>query len=143
MSRDEARSEAQQLLLRALASQPGSGMTEGSLRQLTGLGLSLFHEAMQKLMETQQVTVSQSDGRRNQTQYHLVQQSVQDPQEGPVSPLAALVLARLRSRPEGTRSAAKGLEREFNLVQQALDELEAFGLVRRSQVGMLVVYCAV
>ncbi len=141
MPRDEARAEAQTLLLRALESQPGTGMTEGSLRRLTGLGLSLFHEAISVLLEDRKLTVSQGDGRRTQTEYHLVQAQQQaGKQEGPVSPLAAQVLGRLGNRAEGTRAISKALNLGLSQVQQALDELESFRLVQRSQVGMLVIY---
>lgn len=143
MPRDEARVEAQTLLLRALGSQPGTGMTEGSLRRLTGLGTSLFHEAMSVLLEDRKLTVSHRDGRRTQTEYHLVQTQEQaGPQEGPLSPPAAQVLDRLGPRAEGVRAISKALEMGVDQVRQALDELESFRLVQRTQVGMLVIYRA-
>jgi DNA-binding MarR family transcriptional regulator len=103
----------------------------------------MFQEAMGPLITTGQVAVSQSDGRQFKTTYYLVQQKEQsDSQEGPISPLAMQVLARLGDRAQGARALAKALELDVNVVQTALDELEAFGLVRRSQVGMLVIYRA-
>ena len=143
MPRDEARAEAQQLLLRALGANPTVGMTEGSLKRVTLLSTSLFHEAISELLEQKAVVISQGDGHRNVTQYHLVKIQVDGGvQEGPVSLLAATVLDRLRTRAEGTRALAKGLELDADLVQRALDELDVLGLVSRSQVGMLVIYRA-
>jgi len=140
MPRDEASAKAQQLLLTALRSTPGLGMTEGTLRRMTDLTQSLFQEAMQALTGTKQVVVSQGDGNKNHTEYHLVQQQRQVLREGPLSPLAVTVLARLHHRAEGARAVSKALEIELSLVQSALDELEAAGQVSRSQVGMLVIY---
>jgi len=140
MLRDEASTEAQQLLLTALRSTRGLGMTESALRRMTDLSPSLFQEAMQALMATKQVVVSQNDGHKKHTEYHLVQQQRQVLTEGPLSPLAVTALARLHNRAEGARAISKTLEVELNLVQSALNELEAAGQVSRSQVGMLVIY---
>jgi len=142
MPRDDERAKAQQLLLTALASTSSVGMTEGALRRMTDLTQSLFQEAMQGLTGTSQVVVSQGDGHKNHTEYHLVEQQRQVLREGPLSTLAVTVLARLQYRAEGARAISKTLEVDLGHVQSALDELEASGEVSRSQVGMLVIYRA-
>ena len=141
MTRDVERTEARTLILRALAT--ASGLTETALKRITDLSTSLFHEVMPNLLEEGLVVVSHGDGRRIQTEYHLVRiDEPLEPLEGPVTLLAAQVLARLGNRAEGARALAKVLDLEIGVVQIALDELEAFGRVRRSQVGMLVIYRA-
>ena len=50
------------------------------------------------------------------------------------------MLTRLGNRAEGARALAKTLDLETSVVQLALDELEGFQLVKRTQVGMLVIY---
>jgi len=141
MPRIEKSTQAQQLLLTALRSTPGQGMTEGVLRRMTDLNPSLFQEALQLLIAEQQVAVSHRDGRQRQTEYHLVQrQKVREAQDGPLSPLATTVLERLNTRAEGARLLSRALNVELGLVLLALDELEAAGQVSRSQVGMLVIY---
>ena len=139
MTRDDERTEARALILRALAT--ASGLTESALKQMANLSTSLFHEVMPDLLGEGTVVVSNGNGHRIQTEYHLVR--VDEPlgaQEGPVSPLATQVLARLGNRAEGARALAKALDLEVCAVQVALDELEAFRLVKRTQVGMLVIY---
>ena len=99
---------------------------------------------MPDLLEEGRVVVSHGNGHKIQTEYHLVR--VDEPlgaQEGPVTLLAAQVLARLGNRAEGARTLAKALELDVSVVQVALDELEACQLVKRAQVGMLVIYRAV
>jgi len=141
---DEASAEAQRLLRTALGSQPGIGMTESTLRRLTGLGFSLFQEALHLLVTTGQVAVSHPGGRQTQAEYHLVSQETHTrPQEGPISLLAVRVLERLQTRAEGARSMGKALEIDLSLIQVALDELEAPTLISRSQGAMLVIYRAV
>ena len=141
MTRDDERTEARALILRALAT--ASGLTESALKQMANLSTSLFHEVMPDLLEEGPVVVSHGDGRRIQTEYHLVDmQEHPEPLEGPVTLLAVQVLVRLGNRAEGARTLAKALDLEVSEVQQALNELEAFRLVNRSQVGMLVIYRA-
>lgn len=141
MSRDDERTRARKHLLTALGATPGVGLSEAQLRRTTDISTSLFHEVMPELLGEGRVVVSHGDGWKTQTEYHLVQvQEHLEPPEGPVSPLATQVLARLGNRAEGARALAKTLELEIGLVQFALDELEAFRLVRRTQVGMLVIY---
>jgi len=141
MPRTEKSTQAQQLLLTALRSTPGLGMTEGALRRMTDLNPSIFQEAMHLLIETQRVAVSQRNGRQTQTEYHLVQrQEVREVKDGPLSPVAMTVLERLNTRAEGARALSKALDIDLSWVQQVLDELEAAGQVSRSQVGMLVIY---
>ena len=143
MTREEECRAARQLLLTALASTPGIGMTETSFRRITSVGTSLFHEVMPDLLGQGLVVISHGDGRRTQTEYHLIRvQEDLKPLEGPVTVLAARVLAQLSLRAEGARALAKTLGLEVGVAQMALDELEAFRLVRRSQVGMLVIYRA-
>ena len=72
MPRDDERTQAQQLLLTALESAPGTGLTEAALRRVNGLSLSIFHEAMPVLLEAGRVVVSQGNGRQHQTEYHVV-----------------------------------------------------------------------
>ena len=57
--------------------------------------------------------------------------------------LGAAVLIEVRKRAESARALAKRLNLDVPLVQEALNELEKFGWVSRSQVGMLVIYRAV
>ena len=141
MPRDDERTRAQQLLLTALGATPGTGLTEAALRNVTGLGLSLFHEALPVLLEAGRVVVSQGNGRQHQTLYHLVLVQLDcGAQEGPLSPLAGAVLSGLERRAEGARALAKRLNLTVPPVQGALEELEAFGWVYRSQVGLLVIY---
>jgi len=141
MSRADERTNAQQLLLTALRSTPGVGMTEGVLREMTNLGSSLFQEAMNILLAIPQVVVIKQGGPRNLSEYHLVQQlEWREPHDGPLSPLAITVLDRLSIRAEGIRALVRALNIELSLVQQALDELESAGQISRSQVGMLVIY---
>jgi len=141
MPRTEKSTQAQQLLLTALRSTPGQGMTEGALRRMTNLNPSIFQEAMHLLIETQQVAVSQRNGRQTQNEYHLVQrQEVREVKDRPLSLLATMVLERLNTRAEGARGLARALDIDLSWVQQVLDELEAAGQVSRSQVGMLVIY---
>ncbi|ULH15492.1 hypothetical protein MF271_16505 [Deinococcus sp. KNUC1210] len=143
MPRDDERSQAQQLLLTALGATLGVGVTEATLRRVTGLSLSKFHEAMPVLLEAGRVVVSQGNGRQHQTEYHLVPVEFDySAQEGPLSLLAEAVLSELGRRAEGARALAKRLNLDVPPVQWALNELEAFGRVRRSQVGMLVIYRA-
>ena len=142
MTRDDERTEARVLILRALAT--ASGLTETALKQMVNLSTSLFHEVMPDLLGEGLVVVSHGDGHRIQTEYHLVRVDEQlEPLEGPITLLATQVLARLGDRAEGARALAKALDLEVGVVEQALDELEAFRQVRRSQVGMLVIYRAV
>jgi len=116
-------------------------MKESVLRRMTNLGPSLFQEAMKTLMATTQVVASKQESRPHLTEYHLVQQQEwHEPQDGPLSPLATTVLEWLSTRAEGARGLARALEIEVSLVQQALDELETAGRIKRSQVGMLVIY---
>ena len=141
MTRDDERTEARALILRALAT--ASGLTETALKQMANLSTSLFHEVMPALLGERLVVVSHGDGHKIQTEYHLVDvQEHPEPLEGPVTPLAAQVMARLGNRAEGARTLAKALDLDVGEVQQTLDELEAFRLVDRSQVGMLVIYRA-
>ena len=144
MTRDDERRQARKLLLTALGATPDQGVSEAQLRRSANIGTSLFHEVLPDLLGEGLVVVSHGDGHRIQTEYHVVRlQEHPEPLEGPVSPLAAQVLARLGNRAEGARTLAKALDLEVGTVQQALGELETFGLVRRSQVGMLVIYRAV
>ena len=71
MPRDDERTQAQQLLLTALGSVPGTGLTEAALRRATGLTLSMFHEALPVLLAAGRVVVSHGNGRQHQTEYHL------------------------------------------------------------------------
>lgn len=140
MSRDNERNQAQHLLLTALGSISGTGLTETALRSAAGLSLSRFHEAMPGLLASGRVVISQGNGRQ-QTEYHLVPVRLDHrTQEGPLSPLAQAVLNGLGKRAEGARALAKRLNIDAQIVQGALEDLERFGRVRRSQVGMLVVY---
>ena len=142
MTRDDERTEARALILRALAT--ASGLTESALKQMANLSTSLFHEVMPDLLGEGLVVISHGNGHKIQTEYHLVRiQEHLEPLEGPVSPLAAQVLARLGNRAEGARALAKALKLEISVVQFALDELETFQLVKRTQVGMLVIYRAI
>ena len=141
MTRDGERIEARALILRALAT--ASGLTETALKRIADLSTSLFHEVIPDLLAEGLVVISHGDGHRIPTGYHLVRVNEPlEPQEGPVTPLAAQVLARLGTRAEGARALAKALDLSIGLVQQALDELETSHLVNRSQVGMLVIYRA-
>lgn len=141
MTRDDERTQARKHLLTALGANPDQGLSEAQLRRTANIGTSLFHEAMPELLEEGRVVVSHGDGRKTQTEYHLVRiQEILEPPEGPVSPLALQVLARLGDRAEGARALAKVLELETHVVQFALNELEVFQLVKRTQVGMLVIY---
>lgn len=141
MTRDDERRQARELLLTALGATPDQGLSEAVLRRTTNLSTSLFHEVLPDLLGEGLVVVSHGDGRRTQTEYHLVRiQEILEPFEGPVSPLAILVLTRLGNRAEGARALAKTLDLETSVVQLALDELEGFQLVKRTQVGMLVIY---
>lgn len=140
MTRDPTR-DAQTLLLKALGSQPGTGMTAKSLQRLTGLSPSLLQEVITVLLDAGRVTLRLGDGRRTHTEYHLVQPH--EPaalQEGPLSPSAHQVLTVLGHRSKGAQAIAKVLQLERSAVQVALDELEAFRRVERRQVGMLVMY---
>lgn len=143
MTRDEERTLAREHLLTALKGAQGQGVTETHLRRATAISVSLFHEVMPELLEEGRVVVSHRDGRRYLTEYHLL--SVPEhhvPPEGPLSLLAAQVLARIGTRADGARGVAKALGVDLAVVQQALDELETFRLVGRSQVGMLSIYRA-
>ena len=141
MTRDDERRQARKLLLTALGAAPEKGFLEAQLRRITNVNISLFHEVMQGLLGDGLVVVSHGDGHRIQTEYHLVEiQEHLEPLEGPATLLAAQVLAQLSNRAEGTRALAKALSVEVGAVQLVLDELEAFRRVRRTQVGMLVIY---
>lgn len=143
MTREDELITARQLILRALASAEGT--QETTLRQLTNLGISLFHETMTPLLEDGLVVISQGDGRQIPTRYHLVHRQHAETvrQEGPISPLATRLLKHFGNRAEGVRSLAKSLGLEVGAVQAAMDELESRGLVSRRQVGMLVIYRAI
>lgn len=141
MTRDDARTQARELLLTALKANPDQGLSEAQLRRTANLGTSLFHEVMPDLLREGRVVVSYGHGHQLQTGYHLV--SIREdlaPLEGPMTPLAMQLLTQLGNRAEGTKALAKGVGLHVSVVQQALDELESFRLVSRSQVGMLVIY---
>lgn len=143
MTREDELITARQLILKALASTEGT--SESALRQLTNLGISLFHETMTPLLEDGLVVISQGDGRRIPSRYHLVsgQPAETARQEGPISPIAARLLKHLGNRAEGVRSLAKSVCLEVSAVQSAVDELESRRLISRRQVGMLVIYRAI
>ena len=137
-SKDE-HTEASARRISALAT--ANGLTETALKRMTNLSTSLFHEVMLDLLGEGRVVLSRGDGHKIQTEYHLVRVDEQlGPLEGPVTPLAAQVLARLGNRAEGARTLAKALDLEVSTVQVALDGLEAFQLVKRTQIEMLVIY---
>lgn len=72
MTRDDAWTQARELLLTALGTVPGEGGTEAFLRQSTNIGTSLFHEVIPDLLGQGLVLVSHGEGCRIQPQYHLV-----------------------------------------------------------------------
>ena len=141
MTRDDERTQARKLLLTALGAASGDGVTEAQLKRTTDISTSLFHEVMPDLLGEGLVVISHGNGHRIQTEYHLVRlQEHLEPLEGPITLLATQVLARLGDRAERARALAKALQLEIGVVQLVLDELEAFHLVKRTQVGMLLIY---
>ena len=141
MTRDDERTQARKLLLTALGAASGDGVTEAQLKRTTDISTSLFHEVMPDLLGEGLVVISHGNGHRIQTEYHLVRlQEHLEPLEGPITLLATQVLARLGNRAERARALAKALQLEIGVVQLVLDELEAFHLVKRTQVGMLLIY---
>jgi hypothetical protein len=65
MPRDDERTQAQQLLLTALGSTQGAGLTEAALRRATGLSVSMCHEALLVLLAAGRVVVSHGNGRQH------------------------------------------------------------------------------